>query len=68
MRSKRHEDAVVAYRQSLRYRTNHAATCLNLGYALKDSGRIEEAAAAWEQAARLCRTTLRRGSSSRVSG
>jgi cytochrome c-type biogenesis protein CcmH/NrfG len=53
MRSARHDEAVVAYRQSLRYRPNYAATYLNLGYALKDSGRLEEAAAAWEQAARL---------------
>jgi tetratricopeptide (TPR) repeat protein len=43
----------VAYRQSLRYRPNYAATYLNLGYALKDSARLEEAASAWEQAARL---------------
>jgi tetratricopeptide (TPR) repeat protein len=53
MRSKRHDEAVIAYRQSLRYRPNYAATYLNLGYALKDSGRNEEAAAAWEHAARL---------------
>jgi hypothetical protein len=49
----RHDEAVVAYRQSLRYRPIYAATYLNLGYALKDSGRLEEAAAAWEQTARL---------------
>ena len=53
MRSARRDEAVAAYRQSLRYRPNYAATYLNLGYALKDSGRLEEAAAAWEQAARL---------------
>jgi protein O-GlcNAc transferase len=53
MRSGRHDEAVVCYRQSLRYRPNYAATYLNLGYALRDSGRVEEAAAAWEQAARL---------------
>jgi tetratricopeptide (TPR) repeat protein len=53
MRSKRNDEAVIAYRQSLRYRPNYAATYLNLGYALKDSGRNEEAAAAWEHAARL---------------
>ena len=53
MRGQRHEEAVVAYRQSLRYRPNYGPTFLNLGYALKDSGRLAEAAAAWEQAARL---------------
>ena len=31
MRSGRHEEAIVAYRQSLRYRPNYAATYLNLG-------------------------------------
>jgi tetratricopeptide (TPR) repeat protein len=44
MRSGRHEEAVQVYRQSLRYRPNYAATYLNLGYALKDGGRIDEAA------------------------
>ena len=44
---------MVAYRQSLRYRPNYGPTFMNLGYALKDSGRLAEAAAAWEQAARL---------------
>jgi tetratricopeptide (TPR) repeat protein len=53
MRSQRHDEAVVAYRQSLRFRPNYGPTFLNLGYALKDSGRLAEAAAAWEQAARL---------------
>ena len=43
----------MAYRQSLRYRPNYFPTFLNLGYALKDGGRVAEAAAAWEQAARL---------------
>ncbi len=42
-----------AYRQSLRFRLNHPATYVSLGYALKDSGRIEEAVGAWEQALRL---------------
>ncbi len=53
MRSGRHEEAVQVYRQSLRYRPNYAATYLNLGYALKDSGRIDEAARAWERVVRL---------------
>jgi tetratricopeptide (TPR) repeat protein len=53
MRCQRHDEAVVGYRQALRHRPNYAATYLNLGYALKDSGRIQEATAAWEQAARL---------------
>jgi tetratricopeptide (TPR) repeat protein len=53
MRSGRHDEAVVAYRQSLRYRPNYPATYLNLGYALKDCGRLEAAAGAWELATRL---------------
>ena len=32
---------------------HYAATHLNLGYALKDSGRLDEAAAEWEQTLRL---------------
>ena len=53
MRSQRHEEAVVAYRQSLRFRPNYFPTFLSLGYAFKDGGRLAEAATAWEQAARL---------------
>jgi protein O-GlcNAc transferase len=53
LRSRRYDEAARAYRQSLRFRTNHPATYLNLGCALKDSGRIEEAVTAWEQALRL---------------
>ena len=52
-RSQRHDEAVAAYRQSLRYRTNFAPTYHLLGIALRDSGRIPEAAAALEQAVRL---------------
>ncbi len=43
----------VAYRQSLRFRSNCPGTYLNLGCALKDSGWIEAAVGAWEQALRL---------------
>ena len=50
---RRYDEAACAYRQSLRYRTNHPATYLNLGSALKDGGRISEAVAAWEQALRV---------------
>ena len=53
MRSGRPEEAATAYRLSLRYRTNHPATYLNLGSAPKDAGRMSEAVAAWEQALRL---------------
>jgi Flp pilus assembly protein TadD len=53
MRTGRHEEAVEEYRQAPRYRPNFAATYLNLGYALKDSGRIDEAARAWEEVVRL---------------
>ena len=35
------------------HRPNYAGTYLNLGYALRVSGRNDEAAAAWKQAARL---------------
>ena len=45
MRSGRHHEAVVAYRQSLRFRPNYGPTFMNLGYALKDSGRLAEAKA-----------------------
>ena len=50
MRSKRHDEAVVAYRQALRYRPNYVPTYLNLANAFKESGRLAEAAAVWEQA------------------
>jgi tetratricopeptide (TPR) repeat protein len=53
LRTRRYDEAACAYRQSLRYRTNHPATYLNLGAALKDGGRISEAVAAWEQTLRL---------------
>ena len=53
MRNKRHEEAVIAYRQSLRYRPNYFPTFFTLGFALTDGGRLTEARAAWEQAARL---------------
>ena len=53
MKARRFDEAVDAYRQSLHYRPDYAATYLNLGYALRDSGRGPEAAVAWEQAARL---------------
>jgi protein O-GlcNAc transferase len=53
LRAQQYEEAVQEYHQSLRYRPNYAATYLNLGYALKDSGRIDEAARAWEQVMRL---------------
>ena len=53
MRANRHEEAVVAYRQSLPYRPNYYPTSLNLGYALRGGGRVAEAAAAAEQAARM---------------
>ena len=48
-----YEGAVEAYRRSLSLRPHYAATHLNLGYALKDSGRLEEAIAEWEQTLRL---------------
>jgi tetratricopeptide (TPR) repeat protein len=53
LRTARYDEAVQAYRQSVRFRLNHPATYFSLGYALKDSGRIEEAVGAWEQALRL---------------
>ena len=34
MKARRHEEAVQAYQESLRYRPNYAGTYLNLGYAL----------------------------------
>ena len=53
MKARRFDEAVEAYRQSLRYRPNYAGTYLNVGYALRDSGRFDEAAQAWQEAARL---------------
>jgi len=53
LRTARCDEAVQAYRQSLRFRSIYPGTYLNLGCALKDSGRIEEAVGAWEQALRL---------------
>ncbi len=53
MRNKRHEEAVVVYRQSLRYRPNYGPTFFNLSYALTDGKRLTEARAACEQAVRL---------------
>ena len=44
MRCRRHDEAVAAYRQSLRYRPNYVPTYQGLGYALKESGRLAEAA------------------------
>ena len=63
MRTQRYGEAVEAYRQSLSLRPDYAATHLNLGYALKDSGRLDEAAAEWEQTLRLCRPIPRRATS-----
>jgi len=53
LRTARCDEAVQAYRQSLRFRSIYPGTYLNLGCALKDSGRIEEAVGAWEHALRL---------------
>jgi protein O-GlcNAc transferase len=53
MKARRLDEAVEAYQASLRYRPNYAGTYLNLGYALRDSGRVAEAVTAWEQALRL---------------
>jgi hypothetical protein len=45
----RHEEAVVAYRQSLRYRPSFWPTFFNLSYALTDGDRLTEAKAACER-------------------
>jgi cytochrome c-type biogenesis protein CcmH/NrfG len=51
MRCQRHDEAVVAYRQALRYRPNYVPTYHQyLAHVLKESGRLAEAAAVWEQA------------------
>ena len=59
MRMQRYEEAVESYWRSLLLRPHYAATHLNLGYALKDSVRLEEAIAEWEQTLRLA--TRRQG-------
>ena len=38
---------------ALRHRADAPATYLHLGFALKESGRADEAAAAWQQVLRL---------------
>ena len=53
LRTQRYDEAVQAYRSRSDSGPNHPATYLNLGCALKDSGRMEEAVTAWEQALRL---------------
>src|SRR5262249_46960326 len=53
LRTGRFADAVESFRQSLRYRPQFADTHAELGAALYNSGRPEEAARAWEQALRL---------------
>lgn len=53
LRQKRYPEAVDAYRTSLMHRAKSAPTQLQLGYALKESGRREEAAAAWQETLRL---------------
>ena len=61
LRSRRHDEAAQSFRQSLRHRADTRATYLHLGFALKESGRIEEAVSAWQQVLRLC-AGRRRGS------
>ena len=51
--SKRHDEAAPSFRQALRHRADFPATYLHLGFALKESGRLEEAISAWEQVLRL---------------
>jgi tetratricopeptide (TPR) repeat protein len=53
LRAGRFDDAARACRQSLRFRSDSAATYMNLAAALKGSGRLEEAVGAWEQVLRL---------------
>jgi tetratricopeptide (TPR) repeat protein len=53
LRVHRYAEAIEAFRQSLRYRPNSAATCLHLGSALKESGQLAAARAVWEEALRL---------------
>jgi Flp pilus assembly protein TadD len=53
LRLKRYDEAARSFRQALRHRADAPATYLHLGYALKESGRLEEASAAWQQVLRL---------------
>ena len=53
LRSKRHDEAARSFRQALRHRASAPSTYLHLGFALKESGRIEEAVSAWQQVLRL---------------
>jgi GT2 family glycosyltransferase/tetratricopeptide (TPR) repeat protein/SAM-dependent methyltransferase len=53
LRTGRPQEAVEAYRQSLRLRPDNVETHFFLGNALRDSGRPEEAVMAWEYVLRL---------------
>jgi Flp pilus assembly protein TadD len=53
MRTRRFDEAVRVYHEALRFRPNFAPTYLNLGYALKDCGLLDEARADWQQVLRL---------------
>jgi tetratricopeptide (TPR) repeat protein len=53
LRLKRYDEAVWSLLQAVRYRDNAPATYLHLGYALKESGRLDEAAKAWQQVLRI---------------
>jgi cytochrome c-type biogenesis protein CcmH/NrfG len=50
---RRHEEAIEAFRQALRLRPDATHTLLYLAYALKETGNLAEACAAWEAALRL---------------
>jgi tetratricopeptide (TPR) repeat protein len=50
---RRDEDAVAAYRASIRVRPDYAAAYTNLGFALSRLGRWDEARRAYERAVRL---------------
>jgi Flp pilus assembly protein TadD len=53
VRTRRPDEAILAYRQALCHRPNDPGTYFHLGCALKDVGRLAEAVAAREQALRL---------------
>jgi cytochrome c-type biogenesis protein CcmH/NrfG len=53
LRLKRYDEAARSLRQALRHRADAPATYLHLGFALKESGRIDEAVIAWQQVLRL---------------
>ena len=53
MEAKRFPEATAAFRQAVKARPDFAEAHSNLGYSLRNSGRVDEAIAAYQEAIRL---------------